>query len=222
MASGPSMLKRLFDKLILEIMPAALASVLGGFLFNHALHALMPEPAAAVHGQPASAQMMQLVADEHALMVDYLKTRQAAEQRQHDEQDEARRASGVTKPAAPLATPHRPAVALAAAAIKIPVSSVPQAPAAKVTTSAVPAVPGAPLMVAQAEPLDGAEAPARDRGILARTLAIKDNVVGATQRVVTAIGGIPSWIASSLGDRASPPAATPSAPFNARTASAAG
>ena len=36
-------------------------------------------------------------------------------------------------------------------------------------------------------------------GILAKTVGIKDHVVAVTQRVVSAIGGIPSWI-GAIGD----------------------
>jgi hypothetical protein len=50
------------------------------------------------------------------------------------------------------------------------------------------------------------------KSLLARTLDLKDHVVGATLHVVTAIGGIPSWIASmgDHGDTADTP--PPSAP----------
>ena len=61
-------------------------------------------------------------------------------------------------------------------------------------------------MIARVEQNEGAPPPpaeARERNhgsLVAKTLAIKDHVVTATLRVVSAIGGIPSWIAS-MGDR---------------------
>jgi hypothetical protein len=66
-------------------------------------------------------------------------------------------------------------------------------------------------MVAQAAPAAAAPAapPApHPRSLLAATLDIKDHVVGATWHVVSAIGGIPSWIAS-IGDHGGSADATP-------------
>ena len=70
---------RFVGKFVLDIMPAALASVIGGFLFTqyHFGHSA-PKPVLE-QVTPASAEMMALVRDEHAMIIDYLKTQMAAE-----------------------------------------------------------------------------------------------------------------------------------------------
>ena len=64
--------------------------------------------------------------------------------------------------------------------------------------------PHAPLLIAQTDqPVSAAPVPdpaPESKSLLTRTIEIKDHVVGATLHVVSAIGGIPSWIAS-MGDR---------------------
>jgi hypothetical protein len=64
--------------------------------------------------------------------------------------------------------------------------------------------PHAPLLIAQTDqPVSAAPAtdPAPEsKSLLTRTIEIKDHVVGATLHAVSAIGSIPSWIAS-MGDR---------------------
>ena len=74
-------LARFLGKLVLDVLPAALASVIGGFLFTQYQfgHAAALR-AAAEQVSPASAEMIQLVRDEHAAIVDYLQTQSAAEQ----------------------------------------------------------------------------------------------------------------------------------------------
>jgi hypothetical protein len=78
-AHGVPFLARFLGKLVLDIMPAALASVIGGFLFTqyHFGHSA-PKPVLE-QVTPASAEMMALVRDEHAMIIDYLKTQMAAE-----------------------------------------------------------------------------------------------------------------------------------------------
>ncbi|MFZ3310886.1 MAG: hypothetical protein WA280_16110, partial [Xanthobacteraceae bacterium] len=87
MRSQAPWLARLGGKIVLEVVPAALASVIGGFLFTqyHLGHAA-PQLVAV---QPASPEMMAMVRDEHALMMDYLKAQVAAEQRRHAAEDAA-------------------------------------------------------------------------------------------------------------------------------------
>lgn len=76
---GAPLLTRFLGKFVLDIMPAALASVIGGFLFTqyHFGHSA-PKPVLE-QVTPASAEMMALVRDEHAAIIDYLKTQMAAE-----------------------------------------------------------------------------------------------------------------------------------------------
>jgi hypothetical protein len=193
-----SVLRRFLGKLVIDVLPAALASVIGGFLitqyqFNHAV-ALRP---AAEQAAPASAEMMQFVRDEHAMIIDYLKTQMAAEKSRHAAEDEAD-ARAVAEATAPSAAPTRSMAAVVVAAK--PVGS--RTKAAAATATALPTQ--APLVIAQAEQ-DASAAPvagiAREpKSLLAKTLDIKDHVIHATLHVVSAIGSIPSWIAS-MGDR---------------------
>ncbi len=61
-----------------------------GFLFTQFQygHAVAPRPALE-QAAPASAEMMQLVRDEHAMIVDYLKTQMAAQKSRLAAEDEA-------------------------------------------------------------------------------------------------------------------------------------
>jgi DyP dimeric alpha+beta barrel domain len=62
------------------------------------------------------------------------------------------------------------------------------------------AAPHAPLVIAQTGQIEPVEAPARDPdSFLSKTIDLKDHVVAATQRVVTTIGSIPSWIGERIG-----------------------
>ena len=72
--------ERFLGKLVVDVLPAALRSVIGGFLFAQYQfsHATAPHPATE-QAVPASAEMMQLVRDEHAVIIDYLKAQMAAE-----------------------------------------------------------------------------------------------------------------------------------------------
>src|SRR5271157_1329202 len=77
---GAPLLARFLGKFVLDIMPAALASVIGGFLFTQYQfgHAAAQRPVVEA-AAPASAEMVALVRDEHAMIIDYLKTQLAAE-----------------------------------------------------------------------------------------------------------------------------------------------
>ena len=73
--------------------------------------------------------------------------------------------------------------------------------------------PHAPLQIAQTDqPVSAApaaDAAPESKSLLTRTIEIKDHVVGATLHAVSAIGSIPSWIAS-MGDRVGGSGATSS------------
>ncbi|MGA8649012.1 MAG: hypothetical protein WB677_00005, partial [Xanthobacteraceae bacterium] len=58
------LLKRLFDKIVKDALPAGLASLLGGLLLTHFQIDRVPETAT-VKVTPASPEMMQLLRDEH-------------------------------------------------------------------------------------------------------------------------------------------------------------
>ena len=197
------LLKRFVGKLVVDVLPATFVSVLGGFIitqyqFNHTA---VSRPATE-QVVPASAEMMQLVRDEHAVIIGYLQTQMAAEKNRHAAEDaavaDARLAAA--EPSAPAAVPAPRPVATAVAIKPVPTRT-------KVATAPV-LPPHAPLLIAQTDQAVNATpvaepAPAPEsKSILTRTLEVKDHVVGATLHVVSAIGGIPSWIAS-MGDRVS-------------------
>jgi hypothetical protein len=64
-------LSRLFSEPRYGILPAAIASVVGGMLVSHYSYLSVAAPVAAV-GTRAGAEMMQMVHDEHAIITSYL------------------------------------------------------------------------------------------------------------------------------------------------------
>lgn len=78
-AHGAPLMARFLGKFVLDIMPAALASVIGGFLFTQFHFGYGVSKPVLEQVTPASAEMMALVRDEHAMIVDYLKAQMAAE-----------------------------------------------------------------------------------------------------------------------------------------------
>ena len=65
-----TLVARLASKLVLDILPATTASLVGGLLFAHYGLGRATESAAQV--APASAEMMQLLRDEHGVIVSFL------------------------------------------------------------------------------------------------------------------------------------------------------
>ena len=195
---GAPLLGRFIAKLA-DVLPTALASLIGGFLFTQYQAGYRPAPQpAAEQAAPASAEMLQLVRDEHAMMSDYIKAQTAAEKSRNAAEDkEDARAMAQAKPATAPVT-RRPLVASAPAVSRNNVSAVAATPAPTVH---------APRVIAQVEQtatgtpgVPAADAARQPDSLLAKTLTIKDSVVYATLHAVSAIGGIPNWIAS-LGDR---------------------
>jgi hypothetical protein len=199
-------LARFLGKLVLDILPAALASVIGGFLFTqyhfgHLANAASPQPVA-VQGAPASAEMVAMVRDEHALIVNYLKAQLAAETSRDRAADAA-----AARAAAQARAAEDAKLADAVMASQTAVRQIVAAAARPVVHTKPPAVPRAPLVIAQVQPSDidaavGDAAPpgrlARDpNSLLAKTLDLKDNVVAATRHVVSMIGDV----FASVGDR---------------------
>jgi hypothetical protein len=136
------------------------------------------------------------VRDEHAVLVDYLKTQMAMEKNRHAAEDaavaDARLAAADTPAAAPAAVSTPRPVGSVVAAKPVP---------ARARVAAAPVLPPhAPLAIAQADQTVSAAPAPESKSLFTRTLEIKDHVVGATLHVVSAIGSIPSWIAS-MGDR---------------------
>jgi hypothetical protein len=201
------LLARLLTKLLHDVLPAALASLIGGLLFTHFQLARMVEPAAQVTS--ASAEMMQLLRDEHGLIVNFLKAEMTKEKTQLAAAQAAPR--GVSDDAAP-----------AAAAVAAPRPAVVAVAAGKPVAHGKTAVVGAslpPLVLVQAQQNESAKPAARDSdSLLAKTIGIKDHVVAVTQRVVSAIGGIPSWI-GAIGDHLGGEGANPRPPADLVSAS---
>jgi hypothetical protein len=210
-ASGVPLLARFIGKLVLDILPAALASVIGGFLFTQYQfgHGAAPRPVAE-QAVPASGEMMAMVRDEHAMIMGYLKSQMAAQQTEHAAEDAATaRATADAKvadtkvadikSATATATPvRRLAAALAAAK--------PAAPRAKASVASA-ALPQAPLVITAAS----VEAPsprlAQDPdSLLAKTLDLKDHVVAATRQVVSAIGDVFASVGEKIGVGGAAPA----------------
>jgi hypothetical protein len=195
------LLKRFIGKLVVDVLPATFVSVLGGVIIaQYQLNHVAASHPATEQVVPASAEMMQLVRDEHAVIIDYLKTQLAAEKNRHAAEDaavaDARLAA--TEPPAPAAAPLPAPRAVAAAVIAKPVP-------ARTKVATAPALPPhAPLQIAQADQAVSvapmADPAPESKSLLTRTIEIKDHVVGVTLHAVSAIGSIPSWIAS-MGDR---------------------
>jgi hypothetical protein len=148
-----------------------------------------------------------LVRDEHAMIVDYLKSQATAEKARHTDETTSNRA---TEPAPDGA--GRIAVAMGP-----PKAAAPRARAPAMTASSpVPQHP--PLVLAQAEQNDGTApaAPPADRlardpdSLLAKTLDLKDHVVATTRHVVWMIGDVFVSVGERVGERFGGP--SPDAP----------
>jgi hypothetical protein len=208
-------LARFLGKFVLDIMPAALASVIGGFLFTQYQFGHTPaQHPAAEAVVPASAEMLALVRDEHAMIVDYLKSQMAAEKSREAAQTrdaEAIAADGAAANADGAAASVAPRVVADASIRHLAAATVVSRPAtarAKPAAAALVASVHAPLVIAQAEPLTAPPAAARsadqdDRdtnSLLGKTLDLKDHVVAATRHVVFAIGDVFASMGQRIGD----------------------
>lgn len=209
-APGGPWLARFAGKVVLDVLPAALASVIGGFLFTqyHFGHAAAP-PLIAV--QPASPEMMAMVRDEHALIMSYLNAQMAAEKRRDAAEDAATAravAQAQASADAKLADALMASQAAETSAQPVAVAKLVPAVHRKLPASVAPPV-HAPLAIAQANPADPmavAEAEGTDdrlardpNSLLAKTLDLKDHVVAATRHVVSSIGDMFSSLGGSIG-----------------------
>jgi hypothetical protein len=144
-------LARILGKFVLDILPAALASVIGGFLFTqyHLGQMRMPQPAAD-QGAPASVEMVAMVRDEHALIMNYLKAQMAAE-KSRDVADDAAAARAAAD--AQTAADAKLAEALRASQAAAQPSAAPMAKphAHPKPPVAIAAAPHAPLVIAQSD-----------------------------------------------------------------------
>ena len=234
-AKQPALLTRFTSKMVLDILPAALASLIGAALVAHFQlgRAAAPQPVAE-QMSPASAEVLALVRDEHNAIVSFLKTQMAAEKSRLDAQDaETARAVAEAKVAQEnkaaqeiiaaqtgdgrdniVADAGPAGIKLASAAVRRGTSNG-QAKVIlpRVKPSSVAESPAQPLAIAQAdanvqpgEPAAESDRLARDpNSLLAKTLDFKDHVVAATRQAVAAIGDV----FSSVGDRISGGTPTP-------------
>jgi hypothetical protein len=201
------LLRRFFGKLVHDILPAALASLLGGFLITHFQLNRQPEPVT-VPVARASPEMMQLLRDEHGLIGSFVKAQIANEKNANEKSANEMKQSGANtdESAAPVPAEAQPAaVAAPAPAGPRPTAIVALAPGKPGSARVKPPVVGASLPpLATTPPLSESAPPLpasrNDDSLLAKTIGIKDHVVAVTQRTVSAIGGIPSWF-GSIGDR---------------------
>jgi len=193
-------LPRLVGKFVLDVLPAALASAIGGLLFTHYQlgHPAPPRPVVE-QAEPASAEMMAMVRDEHAAIMTYLNSRIAAE-RSRNAADDAAAADARAGDRA-VAANAAPQHGAAAVAVKTAVAMRP----AHDKAPAVAPPAHAPLVIAQAQQYGNggtasADRPARDPdSLIAKTLDIKDHVVAATRNVVTAIGNVFASVGERIG-----------------------
>ena len=197
------LLKRFFGKLVHDILPAALASVLGGFLITHFQLNRVPVTVPVAHASP---EMMQLLRDEHGLIVDFVKAQVESEKNAGDRKEQAvntKEQAATMDGGALRPMTSRPAIIAAPPMVQRPATILALAPAKPLAPRAKPPIAGAslpPLAAAPMPPSDPAVAAHNDDSLLAKTIGIKDRVVGATQRAVGAVTEIPSWF-GSIGDR---------------------
>jgi hypothetical protein len=213
------LLARFMSKFVLDILPAALASVIGGFLFTqYQIGRSAPPPTQ--QASPASAEVLALVRDEHEAIVGYLNAQMAAE-KSRLAAEEAETARAVAESAQESEAREKAAAEQSAAEIKLAAMAsahhLAVATAAKVTlprpkpASASDAAP-AQITVAQAEqiPQQNAAAPPTDRlardpdSLLAKTLDLKDQVVAATKHAVAAVGDMFASVGQRIGGGTAP------------------
>src|SRR5689334_12232708 len=201
------LLARFVGKFVLDILPAALASVIGGFLFTqYQLGRAAPPPTEQM--SPASAEALALVREEHEAIVGYLKSQMAAEKNRLATQDaETARAVADAKAAQDNAAQEKALAEQNAADIKLPAAAPVRhvaAMSAKVAPPrAKPAAAPTQIAMAQSEQNPQTNAAPADRlardpdSLLAKTLDLKDHVVAATKHAVSALGDV----FASVGER---------------------
>ena len=222
------LLARFVGKFVFDILPAALASVIGGFLFTQ-YHSGRVAPPPAEQISPASAEVLALVRDEHEAIIGYLKAQVAAEKGRLAAQDaDTARAVADAKAAQEAAQENELREKAAAEQNAAEIKPAPIAPARRVSVAATPkaALPRpkpaanqaqAQTAIAQAQeiPEPTVASPPADRlardpdSLLAKTLDLKDQVVAATKQAAAAVGDM----VTSVGERIT--GAAPSArPFS--------
>jgi hypothetical protein len=199
------LLRRFFGKLVHDILPAALASLLGGFLITHFQLNRPPEPVT-VPVARASPEMMQLLRDEHGLIGSFVQAQIANEKNAIDKSADEKKQlrASADDSGAPAPAEAQPSTVAAARPTAI-VAVVPGKPAPArvkplVIGASLPTLATPPVQQSENAPPPPPPAAASNDSLLAKTIGLKDNVVAVTQRAAAAIGGIPSWF-GAIGDR---------------------
>jgi hypothetical protein len=210
-------LVRFLGKFVLEVLPAALASVIGAFLFAHyqfgepGVSTAASAPAA--EAVPASAAMMQLLRQEHAMIRDFLLAEQAAEEKRVAAADAADANAAADAQIAAAARQALLAEIVEKPVAEIAEKPIAEKPVAKRAKSAVIAnaaagrgavataqLPPVVIAASQQNPaLMPAPPPPPRVSFVSRTLAVPGHVMAATLHAVVSIGGIPSWIGHHVG-----------------------
>jgi hypothetical protein len=218
------LLSRFAGKLVLDILPAALASVVGGFLFTQYHLGRAAPPAVIEQSSLVSTEGLALIREEHEAIVGYLKAQLAAEKSRlaaQDEDtaravadakaaqdDEARKASADQNPVdikLAAAVPARHVAPAMAAKVALPRAKPAAAPNAASATQ-VAIVESEPTGQQTGAPADRL---ARDPdSLLAKTLDLKDHVVAATKQAVAALGDMFASVGERIGGSA------PARPFS--------
>jgi hypothetical protein len=217
------LLARFVGKFVLDILPAALASVIGGYLFTQYQLGRAAPPPPAQQISPASAEVLALVRDEHDVIVGYLKSQMAAEKDRHAAQDaETARAVADAKTAQENEAREKALAEENAADIKLAMAAPAHHPASPMSAKIVlprakpvPPNPAAATQVAMVQseqnPQQNAAPPdrlARDPdSLLAKTLDLKDHVVAVTKQAVAALGDMFASVGERIGGSA--PSARP-------------
>jgi hypothetical protein len=83
-------ISRYFYKALHELLPATIASMLGAMVLNYYNHTSVGSQPTAIKSveSVANSDLMQMVRDEHSLIVDYLKRRSEAEQERNRSADD--------------------------------------------------------------------------------------------------------------------------------------
>jgi len=214
-AAGPAfpLLTRFAGKFVLDILPAALASVIGGFLFTQYQAGRAAPPAPATQMSPASAEVLALVRDEHEAIISYLKSQVAAEKSRLAAQD-AETAQALAEAKAAQNEARENAFA-DQNATEIRAAATPARHLASAVSAKVMLPRAKPVAVASVEPVPAqaefnsqqstapAERFARDPdSLLAKTLDLKDHVVAVTKQAVAALGDMFASVGERIGGSA--------------------
>src|SRR5215472_9204416 len=199
-------LARFVGKFVHDILPAALASVIGGFLFTQYQLGRAVPPSPAEQMSPASAEVLALVRDEHEAIVGYLKAQMAAEKNRLAAQDAETALAVADAKAAQenearekelaeqITVDTKPAAAAPARHFALVVRAKVTLPRVKPVAASSPATATQQVAMAQNEPNPAQDAAPTDRlardpdSLLAKTLDLKDHVVAATKQAVATLG----------------------------------